>query len=431
VTSPEKIRASLAGLAEAARAARARPVTHTLTILGQLLDGFRGQGSAWRLALEKELPDATGFSPDMVRAGLELALEPLSGEALAELVDAELGGVRGLDGSGGRLFSGFDTTGVVLAGALPMTTLLGVSLPLVLRSGVLAKPSVHDGVSVRHVARALGEVDPELAACLAVASFPGEDAACADAFCQADCLVVNGSDATIEAVSRRVKPPRRLVPYGHRISLAAIGPEATRGPRLDAVARDLATDVALWDQLGCLSPVAVFVVGDAAAPDRLADALAGSLAAAGERWPRGPLLRSEAAGIARERDEAEFRSAAGGRVRVLCSRGSDWTVVRESDAGLRPAPLHRFVRVHPCSDAPDLMRAVAPLGARLAGVALAGFAAEEAPLAARLARLGASRICRPGRLQAPPLDWRRDNVPVLLPLAKCSALELDTPEGTS
>ena len=47
----------------------------------------------------------------------------------------------------------------------------------------------------------------------------------------------------------------------------------------------------------------------------------------------------------------------------------------------------------------------------LPGVALAGFRGQEPALR----ELGATRICPPGQLQAPPLDWARDARGVLRP----------------
>ncbi len=40
------------------------------------------------------------------------------------------------------------------------------------------------------------------------------------------------------------------------------------------------------------------------------------------------------------------------------------------------------------------------------------------PMQRRVAQLGASRICEPGALQAPPLDWRNEGRGVLLPLVR-------------
>jgi hypothetical protein len=91
--------------------------------------------------------------------------------------------------------------------------------------------------------------------------------------------------------------------------------------------------------------------------------------------------------------------------------------VREEDAALRPAPLHRFVRVAPVRDVAALLAAIAPVGRHLAGVAIDGFEAGDRALAHALVRRGASRVCAPGALQTPPLDWRHEGRGVLTPLA--------------
>jgi hypothetical protein len=155
----------------------------------------------------------------------------------------------------------------------------------------------------------------------------------------------------------------------------------------------------------------------------VARALAEELAAAQARWPRGPVAPEAAAAIRRERDSAELRAAGGRRVAVYASEDTAWTVVREDSATWREAPLHRFLRVHPCPSREALLGALAPLGPHLAAVALEGFGAETAGLAAELAALGASRICRAGALQTPPLGWHRDGQPLLLPLARLTDLE--------
>ena len=63
----------------------------------------------------------------------------------------------------------------------------------------------------------------------------------------------------------------------------------------------------------------------------------------------------------------------------------------------------------------------------LAGVALEGFGETSAKIAAELTRLGASRVCAPGTLQTPPLEWPRDGRAVLLPFARRSAIEIAAP----
>ena len=414
----------LAALREAGVRLRRRPARDTLAALASVLELWRDPESPWRRRLAAELPGVSGFSPANVREGLALGLAPYGGEALHALVRAELGGAERLDAAGGSLVSGFDATGVVLAGSIPQPSLLALLLPLVLRSPVLAKPASRDPVTPRLVAESIAAVDAELGRCIAIAPFGSQDEACLAALLEADCVAATGSDASIAALAARVRPPRRFVPSGHRLSLAVLGPAALGGAALDSAAEGIALDAALWDQQGCLSPIAVFTVGaDDTLVDRFAERLAEALAGLERRLPRGEPDAESAAAFFTECASAELRSAAGGRVKLFGGPRERFAVVREDGAALRPAPLQRFVRVHPLGAAGALREALAPLAPRLAGVALAGFGDASDSLARALAGLGASRVCAPGRLQAPPLAWPHDNRPVLLPLARFTLRE--------
>jgi hypothetical protein len=425
----------LDALREAGRRLAARPASAVHDALADVLEAWCAPGSPWQRALVRALPAAAGFAAETVREGLARGLAPFGGDALRELVRDELGGPARLDAVRGARVTGFPTTATVLAGALPLPTVVSVLAPLVLRSAVLVKPSAHDPVTAPLLARSLAERDPDLGAAVAVVDFRRDDGAALDALCDADCVVATGSDEAVAALAARAaaagqrgpERARRFVGYGHRLSLALLGPAATRGEPLVRAAAGLALDVALWDQLGCLSPVSVLVAdGDPLAADRAADALAQAMEGAEARWPRGRVEPAAAAAIAHERAEAEMRAAAapGRAPRLLAPpSGTAWTVVRELDAAWRPAPLHRFVRVLPVRDATAALDALRPAAARLAAVALAGFGPASAELAAALTRLGASRVCAPGTLQTPPLGWPRDGLGVLAPLARYARLE--------
>jgi hypothetical protein len=210
---------------------------------------------------------------------------------------------------------------------------------------------------------------------------------------------------------------------GHRLSIAAVAPPENAGRRID-LAKRLAVDIALWDQLGCLSPIAVFAVDPE--PSRaaaLGEALAVALGDAEKDWPRGSIDASAAHAIAQQRAEAELRRAAGRAIAVHASDSTAWTVIVEDGPDLRPAPLHRFIRVVPVAGLGSLLDAIRPLGPHLAAVAIEGFGAEAAGLANALAELGASRVCSPGSLQSPPLDWRHGSRGVLAPLARFADIE--------
>jgi hypothetical protein len=391
--SPEEIRERIDSL-------RSREGGLQVEATARILDGWSDPNSSWRAELERELPTATGFSPQMVREGLRLALAGWTGQALRELVQHECPNEqRGV-------------SGLLLAGSIPMPSILGLLAPLVVGSSVVAKSASRDPVTPRLVARSVRETDAELGARIEVLEFPGHDRERVAALCDADWVVATGSDETVAQIHAR-----RVVRHGHRLSVAVLGPEACR-PVSDTLADALALDVALWDQLGCLSPVAIY----APQPDEVAEALAAALERAESLLPRGSVDARAAALATQERDGAELRAADGQSVRLLA--GPTFTVVRESDATPRPSPLHRFVRVPPVDDASGLLAALSPLASRLAGVALAGFGRDTRAVASRLAGLGASRICPPGRLQAPPLSWPRGGLGVLSSAPVPASLEV-------
>ena len=413
---------ALARLREAGAALRARPAAATHDALADVLDAWAAPGSHWQAELVAKLPETTGFSAETAREGLARGLARYDGAALRALVRAELGALERA-APGAEVF-GFETTATVLGGAIPLPTIVALLAPLALRTPVLVKPAAYDALTPRLFARALTERDPLLGACVEIVDFRRDDDDAMAALCRADAVVATGSDAAIGAIGARVGPPRRFVGYGHRFSLALLGPDATRGAECERSARDLALDIALWDQLGCLSPVSVVVADpDPRTADRVADALAEALRDLEPRMPRGCVEPAAAAAIARERSEAEMRAAGGQPVRVLASPGTAWTVVREAGAQPRPAPLHRFVRVQPAPDLASALASLHPQRAQLAAVAIAGFCADEPAVANRLLALGASRVCAPGTLQTPPLDWPRDGVGVLTPLARIGHYE--------
>jgi hypothetical protein len=384
--------------------------------LGRVLERFRARDSAERRRLERELPEATGFTTATVREGLALALAEFSSAALEALVERELGRL-----GKGRLATGFDATAVVLGGGVPTPTLLALVTPLLLGSPVLARSSSHDPVTAQVFASALAAEAPALADCLALVSFPSDDDAALRALLAAPCVVAFGSDETMAMVGARLGPTQRFVRHGHRLSVAVLGRAAQSGPALAQAAAALARDVALWDQQGCLSPVALYALGVEHVPDALLAALGVAFEEAAQRWPRGRVSVQANAHIASERDTAELRAAPGGDVRVHAGR--DFTLVAEPDAGFRGSPLYRFLRIHPAPNTDQLFEALTPLGPQLAAVGVAGVAAGLDALGTGLATVGAARVCPLGTLQCPPLAWCHDQPGVLLPLARLTDVE--------
>ena len=416
-----QVEASLRRLKEVGGALRQRPLQDRIDVIGELLNRFGEAGSKWHETLVDQTVKASGFSREGVEAGLRLALEDWHHSALQSLVDQELGSPDSMRDSPPI---GHSLTSVILAGVIPMPNLLNTVLPLVIGSPVIVKPSQRDPYTPDLVAKCLSDIDSEFGRCLEVASLESTDDPAMRLFLTSPCVMASGSDETIQQIRSRLSSDQSFIAYGHKFSIAVVNSSSLKeANQREDIAEALSVDIALWDQLGCLSPAAIYVLGPKADHTRidLMEALAEKLAAREEEWPRGEASKQTRADIRRERDEAEMRATVPGGPDLRGSQNSNWTVIAESEPDWRPTPLHRFVRLYPVSDSSELRSVLQPMQRHLSSAALVGFAPGESPereLKSALGEVGVSRLCPAGRLQSPPLAWPHDGRPVLLPLAQ-------------
>ena len=368
-----------------------------------------------RSALQANLPEATGFHAETVKKGLAVAWDGFNGTDLWECVEREL--LKPLRTSSPR---GFRRTTIVLAGSLPMPAWHGILLPLALRSRVYVKPSRHDPVSARMFLKALAQTSPIHAEAVEIA--PNDDRKSLEKeIGQSECVVVYGTNETIELIRNQLPANKRLVSYGHRISCGVVG-KIKAAQDLQEAATSLALDIALWDQLGCLSPVEVFVQNGTI--DDLADELANQLESAENKWPKGQRDDLATVALAGAISDAEFRAAANPRTRTLVGSNYEWAVVRESDNRPRPNPLNRFIRLRPFDNLSDLANALAPMSRHLACIGISDSFAQNLEAIEVISSARPSRICRLGQMQSPPFSWHHDNQSILTPLSIATDVEI-------
>ncbi len=344
----------------------------------------------WRTdaALRDELPGAARLAPATVAAAVAIAADAIADpDALCALVDRELGALRPPPAW---------LAAHVLASNVPALAVPAIVLGCLAGVATLAKSGRADQVSAPAFHRALAAEDPELAATVVPAYWPGGDRALEDRLlAAADVIVATGHDQSVAAITRRFG--RRVVGHGERASVVVLGREALAGT--PALAASIAADVALHDQRGCLSPQTVYVDGD---PHAFAEALVAALDIAAGTLPPGPLDSAERAAhrtavAAAEWDGATVHAGAGG------------TVLVDERGRTRASPGRRTVCVHPLAPLAGLL----PTG-RIECVGLAGTRVD----LELLRRLGVSRVCPPGRMQRPPLAWPRGQRPPLRTLLR-------------
>jgi hypothetical protein len=233
----------------------------------------------------------------------------------------------------------------------------------------------------------------------------------AAALAAAEALIVFGSDETVVHFRPLVQPEQRFVAHGHQVSFGVVFAD----PEFASI-ENAARDVCAFDQLGCLSPVVVYV-GDPAR--EYAVRLAQALAEHEAREPRGAVSLSVANAIRALREETAFRAANGETCAVWQSEGSTaWTVLYDEAPGFPHTPLHRTIFVKPLP--PDFASELAKVRTH---VSCAGIFPATEECAARLTSFGIDRICPIGRMQQPPWTWHQDGAETLAPLVRWVDLE--------
>lgn len=377
---------------EALRAAAvATPLKQRIDALDRCFRVWQRPDSPW---LQELSAGVELYSPQALRFALRHGLAEWTGEAMHRLIREEAHG----------RWRGPSLTAVWLGGSIPNASFAALALPLLVGSAVIAKTARHDRVSPTLFQRSLRDADPTLATALHVTD-ENEIPALADA------MVVYGSDATVSALRSRCAAGVRFVGHGHKLSAAAVGPDA----ELEQAAGAIAIDLSLFDGRGCLSPAHIFVdASDSKRPERFMELLCDALRKLAVELPRGRLDDAEHALLR----EVRARLAAVGRPLDISPHGTDWAVWLNPPAELGRPGLLRHVGVSPVSGLTGLEALCSGLAPHLSSLAVCGWDRQEPVLTSIVHAAGGSRICEPGQLQLPRLNWRHDGMGAIEPLLR-------------
>ncbi len=417
-------------------------------VIGALRDGQRALARRSWTSIAQGIGDAAGRFLDPTDPIRTEALEglgrttSLSGPMCERVLDGmawdwtaprlrAMVAAEGLDGALDHLVPGPE--GVSLrARGLPLTlhigagTVPGVSTTsmiraLLVKSAAWVKPGLGDSVLSVLLARAIADVDPELAAATAVTYWPGQDTP-TDLLAAVDLVVVYGGNDAVEALRRRLPATTGLVAYHHRLSFGVVARESVDDPE---VVGDVAHAVAMFDQRGCVSPHVILVErGGARSPARWAEDLAGALARLDEELPAGDPGDSEASSVQQLRATAELRAGVDPSVAVWEGAGLAFTVVLDPTAGPVAPCLGRTVIVRPVDDVDEVASAVESAARVLQSVGWAGPEARARELSDALSAVGVTRITTFRNQAFPPSWWRHDGKPPLSPLVRWTELDL-------
>ena len=335
----------------------------------------------------------------MTRVSLDGLLKSLTRDRLVDFVRHEKAWRR----------SGYPMVGHVIAGNTPLVSWTSIIRALLVRSGSLVKlPGQGRGSVIewtRFFKQSLYAVKPSLGEFVGLVEWaPGtesQDEEYYKAFCDSsDIVMAYGSDRTINRL-RELCDDKPFIGYGHRVSFALML-SAVDAPD---VAEQLADDILIYDQAGCLSPQVCFVIGGEDRAERFAVELARALDRAVIRYP---LQERHPHAARRVRDARSLAAMEGAK--IYSDPGMRWSVILRRPREFVPSPTHGVISVIPLPHDALLEGVLAPVAKHLQGCILAGGAEETLRLEERLKKAGVSYTCRPGRAQAPPIDWPQDNI---------------------
>ena len=430
--TPALLREQVRALVDAREAHLARrPVGEIVEVIDRVAARLLDPADELRVAAERALPAATGYSPPMVRRVLDRMAADWRSGPLRDLLRTEFGDPRALDGwvpgRQGRVAAfGPRLATHVFSGNVPGVSVTALVRSLLVKAATLGKAAVGEPLLAALFARGVAREDAELGACLAVTYWAGGDEEMERAALEhADAVVVYGGADAVSAIRARTPASARFLGYGPKISFGAVGRGSLTADRAPDVACAAALDASTFDQQGCVSPHLFYVEeGGPVSPREWAEMLAKEMAAVERHLPRGTLAPGESSAIRQLRAEAEFAEAGGGGTALFASReGTAWTVVFDPDPAFAASCLNRVVRVKPVADlsrVPALVERYASV-LQTVGVAASADAAER--LALELGRLGASRVAPIGRMAWPPPAWHHDGRPPLRALVRWCDLE--------
>lgn len=260
-------------------------------------------------------------------------------------------------------------------------------LPLLFGNPVIAKASARGDHLAHLFAESLAEVDPLMRDALFVITFGSSERALLERLLvHAKSVAAYGTDQTVRAVRELLPAQTPYQAHGSGLGLALLD-----RPADDALLARFAEDIIAYDQRGCLSPHALFVIGD---PEEAAAGLERALSAASFRTPRGALPLELAS--------AQLQWRAVGEARGELIEGHDFAITIEPSGPPRLSPGYRNLAIIPLGSPAELQPIAASFGHRLKALAIESE--DAASIVRSLPPIVSPRISRFGEMQRPAID---------------------------
>ncbi len=378
------------------------PIHKIVSAIDQVARLFLNPAHPRRIEAESALTQTA--SKEMAQFILDDCFSQLTSQSLLQLLEEELGDPLVLDafrpkrhGRGVTRAYGPRIITHILPGNVPSISVISLVCALLVKSASIAKISGKDSTPslAKLFVKGLQSVDETLAQSITLT----QSTQMAEALRVADLVILYGSNQTIEALHPQIPPETRVIVHGPKVSLGIVAREEISRQ----VADNAAWDIALYDQVGCLSPHVYYVEqgGDNPPIDFarwVGEALEKIL------LPAGKVTPSAGSAIQQLRGTIPLK---GGTV-FASTQGLDWTVLYDPNPVFASSPLSRTIWIKPIKVLSDIGAYLEPIAPYLQAVGVAVPPTRMEGLINQLGLLGANRVCSIGQMQNPPLTWHHD-----------------------
>ena len=411
-----------------------RPVRSIVRSLGRLSSRWLDPKYLYRKKAVQKLVRRSGFSEKMAAAMIHAVFGELTEAKLWNLLQSELREPRFLDGFRFDPLSkkwlrarGPKRIVHIFSANIPNAAITSFVLGMLIKSKNAGKLSSRDAGFLDVYLDSLKTVDKNLWMSNRLLK-PRDKKGILTQLGEADLVVAYGSDKNLREIRKQVPAATPFFAYGHRVSVAVYLKEALGQRSALKLARVAAHDVWMADQRGCLSPVTFYVQkGGEISPLKFAGHVASELARIQKKDKRPP-----------KRDISSYAFAHALSSQYLIEKiqkkrshlwESDprgiWAVGYSESLAPVPAGALQNISVKGFERFSQVFLALLPIQRYLQCVALECSPLERQPIAEILSKLGVSRVCRAGTMQAPPLTWHHDGKPNLSSWVHWTDLECD------
>ncbi len=292
-----------------------------------------------------------------------------------------------------------ESTALILAHGVPTAPLRALALALLRGS---ANVTVYAPPNARRLTEwVCGVLDPSAREIVAARTPSGAAFLEERAAVGANPVIAYGTDESLRVIDAALPNGCWFEGRGHGLGIALVQADHDGA---SGHARALAEDVAAYDQAGCLSPRAVYVLGGSAGA--VGAALDAELAKCEAAWPRGPVDVGLASRIAQWQGLHAARA-------IAFHRGRTHAVAVHDRVEVPDAPGMRNIAVYPIASLAELCSMLAPIRAQITTLGIGGVGAP-ASLRDALGLPACVRAVPVGIMQDPPLDGYEDPRPPLI-----------------